>query len=216
MPRIRSIARAAALALGLTVAALGSTHAQTFSTQGGSATSLIGASGSFNPQWFGGAAAYESLFDLDNMLRGASLMLQGPATLSFTLVGFEASYNNLFLAGNQVLRNSIDGQSALGDSFSFKQTSSGAIDFGFLSNGKGWLWDNGSVVTGLMLSRDRSEALILFNDNYLGDRDFDDMVIRVSISPVPEPESALLWLAGLAGLGGWLRRHRKFARAKAS
>lgn len=214
MRRIRTIARAAALAIGLSAAVLGAAKAHTFDTQGGTARTLIGVSGSFNPQWFGGALAYDTIFDLDNMLNGASLLLQAPATLTFTLAGFEASYNNAFVAGGERLDNTTAGVSGLGSQFSFQQASAGALDFGFLSNGIGALLGNGSVQTGLLLSSDRREALIVFNDRFIGDRDFDDMVIHVAISPVPEPESALLWLAGLAGLAGWVR-HRRSSKAGA-
>ena len=211
MRRIRTIARAAALALGLTAVALTGAQAQALSTSGGTAISLVGASGTFNPDWFGGAAQYDLLFDLDSMLQGATLLLDAPATLTFTLAGFEASYNNAFVAEGQRLDNKVNGSSALGTAFSFAQLTAGALDFGFLSNGMSPLLGNGNQQTGLILSTDRREALIVFNDSFRGDRDFDDMVIRVAIAPVPEPESALLWLAGLAGLGGWLR-HRRSSR----
>lgn len=208
MNRLCTIARAAALALGLTAAALSGAQAQTFNTTGGTSSSLVGVSGTFNPTWFGGSTTYSALFDLNNLLTGGLLVLDAPAKLTFSLAGFEASYNNAFVAGGSRLDNRVNGTSALGSAFSFDQLTSGALDFGFLSNGIVPLAGNGTRQTGLMLSADRREALILFNDSFLGDRDFDDMVIRVSISPVPEPETALLWLAGLAGLGGWLRHRR--------
>lgn len=209
MASIRSVARAALLALGIASAAVG--QAQTFGSSGGTPVSLISAPGSFNPTWFGSAADYSGLFDLSSLLRGAELSISGPAQLEFTLAGFEASYNNAFVVGDQQLNNRLGGESQLGSTFSFRQQSAGPLSFGFLSNGLGSLLQNGFAQVGVFLSQDRQQALIAFNDSFRGDADFDDMLVHVSITPVPEPETALLWLAGLAGLGGWLR-HRRGAR----
>ncbi|MCY1543730.1 hypothetical protein D9M68_795590 [compost metagenome] len=59
------------------------------------------------------------------------------------------------------------------------------------------------------MSHDGQSALILFNDMYSGDIDFDDMVIRVSISAVPEPEMLGMLLAGLCLVAAGARRRLK-------
>ncbi len=201
MQRLRSIARAAALSLGLAVSMAGA-GAQTLSASGGMSTAL---NADFNPSWWSDASFDLGQFDLDSMWRGASL--------SFSFVGGESTYNNAFLAGGQRIDGLGDGGLALGESFTYAQASGGSVDFGFLSNGWGTLFASGSLRVGLLLAADQRSALLVFNDAYLGDVDFDDMVIHVAITPVPEPETVLMWAAGLVGLGGWLRRRRGQHRA---
>ena len=53
-----------------------------------------------------------------------------------------------------------------------------------------------------------SEYLLGYNDSFRGDTDFDDMVVRLSVSPVPEPSTYALMLAGLGVLGFVARRRR--------
>jgi hypothetical protein len=205
MNTLRSIARAAALSLGLAVSMAGA-GAQTLGASGGVNAPL---NADFNPSWWSDASFDLAPFDLDSMWQGASLLLSGPATLSFSFVGGEASYNNAFLLGDQRIDSLGDGGLALGESFTYAQASAGTVDFGFLSNGWGTLFAGTSLRVGLLLAADQRSALLVFNDAFRGDTDFDDMVIHVAITPVPEPETLLMWAAGLVGLGGWLRRRGK-------
>jgi hypothetical protein len=48
----------------------------------------------------------------------------------------------------------------------------------------------------------------MFNDTF-SDRDFDDMVVLASISPVPEPETFAMLLAGLGVLAAVARRQKR-------
>jgi len=80
------------------------------------------------------------------------------------------------------------------------------LAYGFQSNSDGVDWfnnNNGNI--GLILARDKKSALLLFNDKG-GDKDFDDMVIRVAVSAVPEPETFVMLLAGLGQMGFVARR----------
>ena len=54
---------------------------------------------------------------------------------------------------------------------------------------------------------------VLFDDIAGGDRDFDDIAMRVDVSAVPLPAAAFPLLTALAGLGfvGRRRRQRKNA-----
>ena len=145
------------------------------------------------------------------MQNGGTLNLSGPANVTYTFVGREASYENLFRSF--VVGNLVDGQqlkagtNPLGSSFTFNTVQSGALSYFFKAQGTGTAFNNGDVRTGLILSQDRKSGLILFNDT-AGDKDFDDMVIRVSVSPVPEPETYGLLLAGLGLMGVVVRRRR--------
>jgi len=206
MIRLKTLTRALCLALGL-AAASGASSAASLSTSGGTSASLVGASGTFNPDWFGDASLYASTFDLSTMLQGASLLLDQTATVTYTLVGFEAAFNNAFVAGTERLDNRSGATPELGSSFSFSNVSAAPLDFGFLSSGLGALFGNGSLSTGVLLAKDGQSALLLFNDSY-GDRDFDDMVVRISISPVPEPEMLAMLLAGLGVVMVRARRRR--------
>lgn len=200
---LRTLARALILGAGLATASL--SMASTLSTTGGTDASLKARDGAFNPKWITPVSQFRTNFDFKTMLQGATLWLDGPAQVTYTLVGFEAGFNNAFVAGGQWLTNRTGSESNLGDSLSFSQLASGALDFGFLSDSIGALWGNGSWQTGVMLSHDRSSALVLFNDRG-ADSDFDDMVVRVSVSPVPEPEAAAMLVAGLAVVAAARRR----------
>ena len=53
------------------------------------------------------------------------------------------------------------------------------------------------------------DLVIGFNDGLRVDADYDDMVVGLKVTPVPEPETYALMLAGLGALGFISRRRRK-------
>jgi hypothetical protein len=180
---------------------------------GGRNINLLRDPGAFNPSWFGDALDYAASYDFSQARQNGTLWLTQASIVTYTLVGFEASFNNAFVSGSERLDNRTGGVPNLGDSFSFSTLSAGPLDFGFLAKGRGNLRANGSSATGLMLANDHQSALIVFNDHGGSDRDFDDMVIRVSlapaeVSPVPEPETTAMLLAGLGLLGAVSRRRK--------
>lgn len=188
---------------------------------GGYETDLTNVRGTFDPTWLGGAASFSSAFDLTGMTMGGSLLLtQAVSKVTFTLVGFESNFNNAFTVGGQTLTNfnnfnssSSTNSANLGASFSFDNVAAGLLNFGFLKDGLGAVKGNGHISTGVMLANDNRSALILFNDR-LGDRDYDDMIVKMSITPllsvtpVPEPETITMLLGGL-GLMGLMARRRQ-------
>jgi PEP-CTERM motif len=185
------------------------------SVSGGIALNLTSALGTFNPHWFGSASSYSSSFDLSSALQGATLQSANPGNLTFSLVGFEAGFNNAFTSAGQRLDNRLGNFSLLGTSFSFASFASGAVEFSFLSNGSGTPFSNGSNSTGVIMSNNGQEALLLFNDTG-HDRDFDDMVIRVSVSAVPEPETFAMLIGGLGLLAAAVRRKMRKPNATAT
>lgn len=174
----------------------------------GGTNSAVGAD--FNPNWAAGFSA--AGFDLTHMQLGSSLSLDTLANVTYTYVGKEASYTNLFQSF--VTSYGADGQQItgsfanLGTSISFNNIGAGSLNYGFISNGLGSLFSNGSGATGVALSSDKKSALIFFNDNWTGDRDYDDMIIKVSVLAVPEPENYALLLAGLGVMGTIVRRRK--------
>ncbi len=52
-----------------------------------------------------------------------------------------------------------------------------------------------------------ASVLVFFDDIAAGDRDFDDMAMRIDVAPVPVPAAGLLLAGALAGFGA-LRRRR--------
>lgn len=152
-------------------------------------------------------------FDLSHARFGSFLNLSGAADLTFTFVGKEAAYNNVFSSISfrpfdvESFSNatSVPGVS----SFSFSDVNAGKLNFSFFSQGNlRSAFGNGSDRVGMVLSSDKQSALLMFNDK-AKDHDYDDMVIKVSImTPVPEPETYALMLGGLAVLGAVARRRK--------
>lgn len=173
---------------------------------GGQGIDLTAPSRGFDPAWFNNATSYATDHDLSYVLKGGTLFLTEAASrVTFTLVGFEAGFINAFTAGGQTLRNPN-----LGASFSFENVAAGLLDFGFLSNGIGRPVGNGNASTSIVLADNNRSALIFFNDSYFGDNDYDDMVVQLAVTAVPEPETISMLLAGL-GLMGFMARRRQRA-----
>lgn len=55
------------------------------------------------------------------------------------------------------------------------------------------------------------DLILGFNDGLKVDADYDDMVIGLRVTPVPEPETFALMLAGLGAIGFIGRRRKKFS-----
>ncbi len=153
-------------------------------------------------------------FSLVDTKIGSFLSLSSAADLVFTFVGEEAGYNNVFGAIKfkpfDIGLFSNNASTAGSTSFTFSNVASGHLNFGFLSDAKiGQYFGNGSLNIGLKLSDDHRSALLMFNDSYKGDKDYDDMVVKVSIlTAVPEPETYALMLGGLAMIAAVARRRK--------
>jgi hypothetical protein len=152
----------------------------------------------------------------------------GPLTA--TVLGFEAIDTNTFgfsfgagLLNNKLspVGSSISGPVAGGNlNFTFSDLSTGASVGNGGNGGAGTLIGQyailgtfaGGVATGAFTPFTAAGAydLVLgFNDGLPVDADFDDMVIGLKLTtPVPEPETYSLMLAGLAAVGLIARRRR--------
>lgn len=141
-------------------------------------------------------------------LFGANLWLNGPAQVTYTYVGKEAGWTNRFeAAGGSAF---VTGSSRSGDSFSLLQNVAGYLDFSFLT--RAGLVDNGSnsvrSVPSFFTQRLSSgSVMIALDDGGAGpDSDFDDLVLRVDATSVPEPATLAVLGAGLLFLGVIRRR----------
>lgn len=224
---IRSACGAAAIAMVATA-----TYASTLTTLSisgtGTSTTLPASfdpfcGGCTTPTAGDAVTVFESGTDGGNI--GGGLYISGNSTVKYTFLGKEASAENaLFTIGGASLSNTM----AVGSSITVSQTGPGFVDFFFQTQEKGWWEDingNGtfseffSITNGLttqfsglaiafsaVFNNGRS-VLAFFGDGR-GDNDYDDMVIRIDI--VPLPATALMLLGAVGGLGA-LRLRRKTA-----
>ena len=144
--------------------------------------------------------------------------------LTATFLGFEALHSDTFtfslgsgtLTNKGPLHASISGLVGAGLlDFTFRDTADGTS----VGNGQG-LGDYtsyavlGSFSSGTFVPYTMGgtyDLILGFNDGARVDADYDDMVVGLKVTPVPEPETYALMLAGLGALG-FVSRRRK-ARA---
>jgi len=148
----------------------------------------------------------------------ATVWVSGPATVTYDYVGSESGYNTslfaTFFSSTGTVTESA-GSRAVGT-----VNAGGALNFGFrdgrgidILNSMGATFTGASNPSFLILGSNvatsgQSSYLLGYNDSYMGDADFDDIVVRVSVSPIPEPSTYALMLAGLAAVGFVARRRR--------
>lgn len=138
---------------------------------------------------------------------GANLWLSGPAQITYTYVGKEAGWTNRFEAPGGAF---VTGTSGSVDSFSVLQTVAGYLDFTFLT--RAGLVGNGgnnlqSVPSFFTQRLAAGSVMIGLDDGGAGpDSDFDDLVLRVDATSVPEPATLAVLGAGLLFLGVIRRR----------
>lgn len=144
------------------------------------------------------------------------LSLDGPADLIYTYLGFEAGNQNFasVAMGSTTFAN---GSATVGSS-AMVGASAGLLDFAFgttapAANISTFSNDGTAIPSAVeyaigyvMLSS--TSYLLLFDDIAAGDRDFDDIALRVDVAPVPLPAAGLLLVGGLGVLGAMKRRRK--------
>lgn len=160
-------------------------------------------------------------YGVNNFFLGTSLAVDGPGTLTFTLNGKEAAFNNQFnFGGNQLfttngLPYSAWNEWAVSDGHS---VNSGVLDFSFcvIAGGTGCVTNVGNQGSYLGTLQsigikivDSETAWLLWDDGGAGpDDNHDDMVIGVKYTSVPEPATSLLFGLGILGTALTMRRRK--------
>jgi hypothetical protein len=151
-----------------------------------------------------------SSFDL------GALKTDRAGTVTYSFIGAEAAYSNQFMgAGSGLITNGggasiVDQINGPGNLvFSFATTSPDWAVSSARNGGVFSLLSNPSFAIFRGAPGSGYQYVIGFNDvGYDSRPDFDDLVIGVNFTPVPEPTTYTLILAGLAAIGFVVRRRR--------
>jgi hypothetical protein len=140
------------------------------------------------------------------VLRNAALSLLGKGVVTFTYIGTEAGYTNqLWLGGTRI----FDNKSGPTPSATFT-LAAGALDFAFRTVSPAASAANGATAgffnSVALLQSAPGTVYAFFNDGAKVDQDYDDMVVRMDVAPVPLPAAAWLLIAGVGGLAAVARR----------
>jgi len=181
------------------------------------------ANGGFNPDYNPGLAGTQGIPGF-SVISGTTfgtigtLMIDGPGYVTFTFLGKEAGFNNFFFdAGGVPVDTILDTGPSVGLTSTQTYLAAGQLNFSFgtLTNPPGGGVANGSALNtsptfAIFAGQSSGYKYILgYDDVGAGpDRDFDDMVIGVNVTPVPEPEIYAMMAAGL-GLMGFVARRRQ-------
>lgn len=149
-----------------------------------------------------------------------TLSASGPGIVTYTYLGKEAGFKNIFFAPSTTAQWQINvsGAPAIGDDL-VVSTTGGNLDFKFEGDTgnfavNGGTWSTYSSI-GLIKenytfgSYGHFDFIIGYNDSFSTHNDWDDMVIGVNIAAIPEPETFAMLLAGLGLLGLAARRRKR-------
>jgi len=197
------------LALGLSFFALNA-NAIVITTTGGTADTLPSNWDDFNGWLDPNAGDAITTFSSAQAAAGEGVYLSGAGNVTFEYLGSEAGNTNYaFDFDSNYFGNKFSSQ---GDTF-VSNDDGDALDFGFFTLGEYTTWGGiynawgGDVAdfTIAVFRESASSIILMFGDGF-GDSDFDDMMVRASV--VPLPAVLPLFALGLAGFG--------FARRRAS
>lgn len=152
----------------------------------------------------------------DAVQLGGSLVLNQAANVTFSYVGSEANFQNYFRVGGTTTFHNFSTTNAARTAL----FDTGVMDFSFRTVSLLGTTSiaNGAAAAGLhtamaLFQIAPNSFYALYNDRWLGDADFDDMIVRIDVAPIPLPAALPLLLAGLGGLGLLAHRRRRAATA---
>jgi opacity protein-like surface antigen len=144
------------------------------------------------------------------------LAVSGPAKITFTYLGFEAGNSNQAVSLGGGMGSFMNGVASVGDTISAVQAAAGLIEFIFQTLNVPFVSAIANHGIATPASKDfaigyliesATSAVVMFDDLFHGDRDFDDLGMRITVSPIPLPAGGLLLLGGLGALA-FARRRR--------
>ncbi len=208
MTMMTKLLTAGALAAAMTA---GAAQAATLSLDA-TGGSVIALPSSYNPSpSVAGASIGDLVTNFSGLTFTGGLKVDGPATITFTYLGKEASFMNSVM--ELVLGTGVLSDAVAGASISFVQLTAGIVNFKFATSGLlGQSITNGVGSTNVFLDMafkqiDADSYFAFFGDGGgNNDNDLDDMVVRIDVAAVPVPAAGFLLIGALGGLAALRRR----------
>jgi hypothetical protein len=182
------------------------------------------ANGGFNPDSNPGIAGTQGIAGfsvISNSTPGTigTLSMDGPGYVTFTFLGKEAGFNNFFFdIGGVPVSKIYDTGPSVGLTSTQTYLASGPLSFSFGTNTSNTVTNGfaglSSPTFAIFAGQSSGYKYVLgYDDSGAGpDRDYDDMVIGVNVTPIPEPEIYAMMSLGL-GLLGWVGRRKNLQAA---